>query len=475
VSRRLAPALVLGVPCFAGFPCGAAAHGFGQRYDLPLPLALYACGAALTIVVSCVMFALYARAPRPQGYARWDLLSTGIGRALASAGSIAALRLAAVVIFLFLLFAGFFGNQNAFRNVVPVMVWAIGWVGLAYFSALVGDAWKVVNPFETMFAAAERLSASPGPRLRLPASVEAWPAVALYLLFLWLETSWPGADSPRGIATAMAAYAVATWIGMWLFGREEWLARGEVFALVFGILARFAPSHIELDARRRVTAWHLRPYAVGLFENAPLDSSRTALVLVMLAAVTFDGFLETPAWAAIVELSAGEDSRFLRTAGLLLTPLLFGLLYLGSCRLIALAGGLRAGASRERIAGLFVLTLVPIAIAYLLAHYLSFIVQAAQYLVPLASDPLGWGWNLFSTANAFVRVSVLDARFVWIASVAAIVTGHIAALYLAHSLSMREFADRARARRSQFPMLVLMVAYTMTSLWIIAQPIVSSR
>jgi hypothetical protein len=74
-----------------------------------------------------------------------------------------------------------------------------------------------------------------------------------------------------------------------------------------------------------------------------------------------------------------------------------------------------------------------------------------------------------------VRVGVLDARFVWIASVAAIVTGHVAALYLAHSLSMREFPDRASARRSQFPMLVLMVAYTMSSLWIVAQPIVSSR
>jgi hypothetical protein len=303
---------------------------------------------------------------------------------------------------------------------------------------------------------------------------KAWPAVALYVLFLWLETNWAGADSPRGIATAIAAYAVATWIGMWLFGREAWLARGEVFALVFGIFARFAPLHVELDGRR-VTALHLRPYAVGLFEREPLDASRTALVIVLLAAVTFDGFLETPAWLAIVELSAGEDSHFLRTAGLFLAPLLFGLVYIAFCRLIAIAGGLPRAASRDRIAGLFVLTLVPIAIAYLLAHYLSFLVQAAQYLVPLASDPLGWGWNIFHTANAFVRVGILDARFVWIASMTAIVAGHVAALYLAHSLSMREFAGRAAAMRSQLPMLVLMVAYTMSSLWIIAQPIVSSR
>jgi len=93
----------------------------------------------------------------------------------------------------------------------------------------------------------------------------------------------------------------------------------------------------------------------------------------------------------------------------------------------------------------------------------------------LASDPFGWGWNLFRTVNDFVRVNVLDARFVWIASLVAIIAGHVAALFLAHSLSVREFRDRRAALRSQLPMLVLMVAYTMSSLWIVAQPIVSTR
>ena len=121
------------------------------------------------------------------------------------------------------------------------------------------------------------------------------------------------------------------------------------------------------------------------------------------------------------------------------------------------------------------LTLVPIAIAYQVAHYLSFLVQAGQYVIPLASDPFGWGWNLFGTRNYFARVGIVDARLVWIVSVVALVAGHVAALYLAHVLSMREFADRRAAVRSQGPMLVLMVGYTMLSLWIIAQPIVTSR
>jgi hypothetical protein len=59
--------------------------------------------------------------------------------------------------------------------------------------------------------------------------------------------------------------------------------------------------------------------------------------------------------------------------------------------------------------------------------------------------------------------------------VIAIVTGHVAAVYLAHAMAVRVFKDRRTAMLSQYPMLALMIGYTMVSLWIIAQPIVSSR
>src|SRR5205085_8429458 len=191
---------------------------------------------------------------------------------------------------------------------------------------------------------------------------------------------------------AICVYSLMTWKGMALFGREEWLVRGEVFSRVFGLLSRFSPMQIEIRGRR-IVEWRLRPYAVGLLEREPLDVPGMALVLVLLAAVSFDGFLETPTWAAIVEASGGEASELLRTAALLLTPLLFAAVYLAFSRLIAFSGADHAVTPR-RIAGLFVLTLVPIAIAYEIAHYLSFLAQAWQYAIPLSSDPLGWGWDL---------------------------------------------------------------------------------
>ncbi len=121
------------------------------------------------------------------------------------------------------------------------------------------------------------------------------------------------------------------------------------------------------------------------------------------------------------------------------------------------------------------LTLVPIAIAFHLAHYLSFLAMAGQNLIALVSDPFGYGWDLFGTRNHFVRVGLVDARAVWYLSIGAIVIGHVMAVHLAHCVALQEHSDRRVALRSQWPLVALMICYTMTSLWIIAQAIVTTR
>lgn len=272
---------------------------------------------------------------------------------------------------------------------------------------------------------------------------------------------------------------------MLLFGRKCWLAHGETFALIFALLGRFAP----IDARtvNGRSELNLRPYAVGLLVDEPVRASLMVLVIMMLATVTFDGFMETPLWLEIADQiglwltpwAPAPDNlhTIVATAGLAGAVVLFLSIYLAFSRLIAGAAATSASPalSASVVARYFVFTLVPIAIGYHLAHYLSFAIMAAQYLIPLLSDPFGRGWDLFGTANYVVRIGIVDAQFVWYASVAAIVAGHVAAVYLAHAMALRVFRDRRAALRSQYPMLALMIGYTMVSLWIIAQPIVNSR
>ena len=455
-----------GVLCFALalLPGEAAAHAFGTRYDLPLPLRLWLGTAGAIVALSFVVFALVLR--RGAGtvsYPRFDL-----PRWLAHPFVITTLRVFSVAIFLVLLASGWFGTQDPFRNIVPAFVWIAWWIGFTYLTVVVGDVWSVVNPWKAVYPARFGLHRD------LPRAVGAWPAVLLLVAFAWIEIVWEGNAVPAHIAWLAAGYSLLTWIGMFAFGRDAWLARGEVFSVYFGLLARLAPIDRELK---------LRPPVAGLLDPRPVSTSVAAFVIVMLATVTFDGLRETPLWANLLAglSKPGEppgDALWTgtATAGVLLTPCVFALAILATCALMAaLARGNEHPASAGELARLFVPALLPIAFAYHVAHYLSYLLIAGQVVIPLASDPLGRGWDLFGTARFKPVVDIVGARFAWYTSVVVIVLGHVAAMYVAHRLALERFGDARTARRSQYPFAALMVLYTMTSLWILAQPIVETR
>ena len=120
---------------------------------------------------------------------------------------------------------------------------------------------------------------------------------------------------------------------------------------------------------------------------------------------------------------------------------------------------------------LFALTLVPIAFVYNFAHNYSYLMIQSQGLIPLLADPLGRGWHLVPTQGYQVSFALAQASTVWYAQVILIVVGHVIAVYLAHLRAGERFKTARNALLSQYPMLLLMVGYTMTSLWILAQPI----
>ena len=198
--------------------------------------------------------------------------------------------------------------------------------------------------------------------------------------------------------------------------------------------------------------------------------------------MTFDGFKATPLWLDIkvgiwdvwsAAFSSGEFSSNARiatdTLGLILFPAIFIGTYLVFSQLMALASGDDLPVSD--IARAFVYSLVPIALAYNIAHFFTLLAIQGQLIIPLASDPLGYGWDLFGAADYKVNIALVNARFAWFLSVGAIVLGHISAVYLAHVIALRTMRDNRSAMRSQYPMLALMVMYTVISLWIVAQPI----
>lgn len=464
------------------FSDAALAHAFGQRYDLPAPLWMYLSGAGAAVALSFLVMVLTLRRPASHAIPAVPLSRIPIIRWLTHRWAIWALQTLSVLFFLLVLATGFFGIQSPVKNFSSTMVWIIWWIGLAMVAALLGDLWHVINPWRILYRWGESLIGRHAASRPYPEALGHWPAVFLFAVFAWLELVSETGESPRQLAYLIVIYSIVTLWGMALFGRETWLARGDAFTMAFSLFGRFAPTGPDAQGR-----WILRPPAIALLTEKPVVPSVTAFVLLILATVTYDGFLETPAWGAVLQWIAEDATlrpllvalqeagvnlhKLVKTIGLILFPVGFALLFLIFCAFMRAAGG--AGRTGE-IAGYFVLTLVPIAIAYHLAHYLSYFLLSGQLIIPLISDPFGWGWDLFATADYKMDIGIVTAKFVWYLSVTVIVAGHLIAVFLAHVMALRAFPTVRAAQRSQIPMMVLMVGYTMISLWILSQPVVES-
>jgi hypothetical protein len=204
-----------------------------------------------------------------------------------------------------------------------------------------------------------------------------------------------------------------------------------------------------------------------------------AFIAVLIATVTFDGLSGSSFWQTrdvaaaerlitlgMPDLPAGI---LVATVGMLVTMLVVLVAYEVAAWSSARAAGWPNATSVGRIAVAFAHTLVPIALAYFIAHYFTLFVFQSQDLLRLASDPFGRGADLFGTADRRIDFQLVSAELIWGVQVAAIVVGHVVALALAHDRALQLAGSHRTAIRSQVPMLVLMVALTVAGLWSLSE------
>jgi hypothetical protein len=234
---------------------------------------------------------------------------------------------------------------------------------------------------------------------------------------------------------------------------------------------------LERDESGRVSMVYLRPWGVGLLQPSPSGWDRVVFVMLMLSTLAFDGILYTQPWQSFnvalepIWLPLGPwGFFFVRTLGLVLLTVTFLLVFIAFMELVVFLGKRNVDVKATFTA--FALTLVPIALVYNAAHNYTYLVLQSQALIPLLNDPLARGWHLLPAVVGFKpNFALAQASTVWYAQVVLIVLGHVIAVYLAHLRAGERFRTAQRALLSQYPMLLLMVMYTMTSLWILAQPI----
>ncbi|MDH3668637.1 MAG: hypothetical protein OEN23_17065 [Paracoccaceae bacterium] len=455
-----------------GAPDPAQAHAFAERYDLPLPLGFYLAGAGAAVALSFVgSFLLMrpGRAPLPVfDFALPPAIAALAGQAIRALGIA---LLAAVVL------TGLFGPQSPTQNFATVFIWVIWWVGLTLASALVIDVFSPGNPFRTI---ANWLDGRRDGPERPLSSAWGWVPVAGLLAIGWFELVSDHSEDPRAMVMLVGTYSVLLLAGAFWAGAGTWFAKADPLTQLFALLGRCAPLAVRPGRLRlRLPASGL----VGLEVSVP----GAVFIICLIAMVLFDGLSETPAWAGMLDWvtrsttlrpwlldlrGAGVDIlKLIRTAGLFGMALLCVLLYAGLIATMRAACGRQAPA-RRLFTG-FAASLLPIAVAYHLAHYVSYLALASQLMLPILSDPMGWGWDLFGTANHRVDIGVIDAQSVWWIAAMALIAGHALSVFVAHAEALRIMPDQRAAIRSQLPMMVFMVGLTSLSLWILSQPIVA--
>ena len=453
-------------------PTPALAHGIVGKTDLPIPRWLFAWGAAIVLIVSFVALATLWPKPRLEHvrtrvllrYPRWlDPVCGAIG----------------VALFGVVVYSGLAGEQiTDTANLAPTFIYVLFWVGLPFASAVLGDVFRAFDPWRALAravaCAASRARARHDRRLPEPLAYPGWlgrwPAVVGILGFAWMELIYSRVDPrPQTLTYFALGYAAVQLVGMSLYGIETWTTRGDAFSVYFNLFSRVSPLHWLRDRLE------LRPPLSGVVDLEVLPGT-VALLAAMIGSTSFDGFEQNSTWLNSIEphlqsfwsgLGIGQTASLELAAdvGLLAAVAIVAGLYLMG---IAGMGTIDRSKSGITLARRFVHTLVPIALAYVVAHYWSLLVYQGQATAYLASNPLGDGSNIIGTANVQINYSVLTPNSIWYVQVGALVLGHASGLALAHDKALVLYRRTRDAVRSQYWMLAVMVAFTSLGLWLLS-------
>jgi len=362
-------------------------------------------------------------------------------------------RLTGISLLLLTVYIGYAGPPTGFRNFAVVFVWVVWWGGYVASTYLVGNTWPALNPFRTL---ADLL---PTVDREYPDRLGAWPSVIGLLGLIWIEVVTPLADDPRLLASMILGYGTVTVGGAVVFGSEAWFGNVDPISRAFWFFGRFAPFER--------TAGGISFRLPGMALTDPdLVSGRdeVAFIICLLYVTTFDGFVATWLWETFV----------VGVVGVGLPPLLvyfvayivgFGL-FLGAFWW-SLGLARRYGdtyITREELGRRFAPSLLAIAVGYHLAHNLAFVLGLLPAVIVVGAAPL----------SPPQQPPVLAGLPGWVSGLemALVLGGHVVAVWVAHAAAYELLPGRLEAIKSQYGITLVMVGYTMISLWIVTTPIV---
>lgn len=431
------------------------AHASEQGFVLLLPTDIYitagATAVALTVLMLMVMpDRILEGIYRPVLLIRWPSRKGFV------------VNLVSTLVLGWLIWRGVAGPRDPLLNPLPLSIWVVFWVALIVLQATIGNIWRWINPWTGVGAILHALT---GRRaiLRYPGALGYWPGVFGFLGFSGFLMADPAPSDPGRLAMVIAAYWGFVLGGLCLFG-PVWLLRAEAVTILmrtyrFMGLVGSHHAHVALG----LPGWKVmtRPrFPLGL----------AVFALLILGSGSFDGVRETFFWMGLLGLNPLEFPG--RTA--VVIPNLIGLLVVNAALIaifaLCLLLGERMAGGRASMADLichYAFTILPIALAYHVAHYLTSFLVDGQYVLAVIGDALRLGHVHVTTGFLHTPGTV---KLIWLGQACVVVVGHVIAIHLAHLKALRWTGDKRQALLVQAPLVIFMLAYTVFGLWLLASP-----
>ena len=431
------------------------AHGLGGPADLPISPELAIAGAVAALVVSFAVLALAWRTPRYDSATSGRPAPAGLARLVDSPAYAVSLRVVGMLVLGWFVLAAVFG-RDLLTNPVFGMFYVWWWVGLVPLSVLFGPVWKAISPVRTINTVFARVSGSDPDRglFDYPARLGHWPAAVGLFAFVWLELVYPHMSELGPVRLWCAAYLAVMLLGGALFG-SAFYEKADPFEVYSSLCAKLSIWG------RRDGALVVRSPLANLDTVAPLPGL-VAVVGVLFGSTAYDSFRDSLLWIRFTQDSSTSTFLLNNLALLAFCVGVAVILTIGSA-----ATGVGHGTRRRELPALFAHSVVPIIVGYIVAHYVSYLVEVGWDTLILASDPLSNGSNWLGTGD-LDRLSWLSYHptvLAWI-KVAAVVIGHVVAVVAAHDRAVRVLPKQHQVT-GQLPMLAAMIAFTVGGLYLL--------
>ena len=401
-------------------------HGVVNVGDLPIPFDMVLNASALVVVITFVYLKISWKesivVPSKEIFEdRQNIIGKIFG---------------ATILF-FLIAPGIIGNESSKTSVTPLILWVFLWIGVPTLGLLFGDVYAKFNPLNLV-----RISSNK------PRSV--YVSCFLFLGLTWFELVWREPGNPLNIASVF----IILFVGVNLI---RYFYKKSIIEVDPLLLLHYLYSKLKL--------FNSKPYFRSLINNIGNLAKLNGIeyfILLMIGTVTYDGLRETTFWYN--QFGEQINNTWFSTIMFLSMNLGTIIFYRFACYFAIKVGG--SELKLNEVSKLFGHTMLPIAFAYHITHYLTLLLFETQTFIYRLNDPIGTGLNLFNVQEPEINYFI-EPIIIWGIQVAVTLLGHMLSVVLAHDLAVKLFGHQ-QSDKTQYIFLFITVALTLQALFVLS-------